>query len=314
MIQVVVSDKRQVANGICRFELAAIDATLPPFEAGAHIDVHVAPGLIRQYSLCNDPAESHRYVIGVLNEPTSRGGSRTLHETIQVGDQLTIGAPRNLFSLEPTAERHLLLAGGIGVTPILSMAWRLHAQGADFEMHYCARSPEHAAFVDVIRAAPFAEQVKFHFDTTQRLDAKALLAEPRTGTHLYICGPGGFMDHMLDTARRCGWADAALHREFFAAPTQGEVGGDQPFDVQLSRSGMTLHVPTDKSVLQVLEAAGVEISSSCEQGICGACLTPVLEGEPDHRDQFLTDAERACNDQFTPCCSRAKGNCLVLDL
>lgn len=317
MIEVIVSKKRPVAEGICSFELIAAQGSLPAFEAGAHIDVHIAPGLIRQYSLCNDPAEAHRYLIGVLNEPASRGGSRGMHEAVKVGDRLTIGTPRNLFALAPDATRHVLIAGGIGVTPILSMAWRLHAGGAAFEMHYCARSPERAAFVDVIRAAPFARHVHFHFDSEPgqpRLDVPTVLGVPNAATHVYVCGPGGFMDHVLDSARQCGWVDSVLHREYFVAPSATDVGCDQPFELELRRSGLLLQVPADVTALQVLEAAGVEVSSSCEQGICGSCLTPVLEGEPDHRDQFMTDAEHARNDQFTPCCSRAQGARLVLDL
>ncbi|AHL74357.1 Vanillate O-demethylase oxidoreductase [Stutzerimonas stutzeri] len=317
MIEVIVSKKCSVAEGICSFELIGVEGPLPAFEPGAHIDVHVAPGVIRQYSLCNDPAESHRYVIGVLNEPASRGGSRGLHEGIKVGDRLHIGEPRNLFALDPTATRHLLFAGGIGVTPILSMAWRLHAMGAEFEMHYCSRSKTHAAFVDAIEAAPFADRVQFHFDNEpaqQKLDAKAVLSEAAAGTHVYVCGPSGFMDHVLDTARQQGWADGVLHREYFVAPTATDTGTDKPFELELKRSGLVVQVPAELTALQVLEAAGVAVESSCEQGICGACLTPVLEGEPEHRDQFLTDAERARNDQFTPCCSRAQSARLVLDL
>lgn len=317
MIEVIVSKKCSVAEGICSFELVSVDAPLPTFEAGAHIDVCVAPGVIRQYSLCNDPAESHRYVIGVLNEPASRGGSRGLHEVIKVGDRLHIGEPRNLFALDPTATRHLLFAGGIGVTPILSMAWRLHAMGAEFEMHYCSRSKTHAAFVDAIEAAPFADRVQFHFDNEpaqQKLDAKAVLSEAAAGTHVYVCGPSGFMDHVLDTARQQDWDDRVLHREYFVAPTPVDADADKPFEMHLKRSGLVLQVPAELTALQVLEAAGVAVESSCEQGICGSCLTPVLEGEPEHRDQFLTDDERALNDQFTPCCSRAKTARLVLDL
>lgn len=317
MIEVMVSKKSPVAEGICSFELVGIEDPLPTFEAGSHIDVYVAPGVIRQYSLCNDPAESHRYVIGVLNEPASRGGSRGMHETIKVGDRLTIGEPRNLFGLNPNASRHLLFAGGIGVTPILSMAWRLHAMAAEFEMHYCVRSRARAAFVDAIQAAPFAERVQFHFDAEpgqQKLDVRAALGVAATGTHVYVCGPAGFMDHVLETARACGWDDSALHREYFVAPTATDAGCDRPFELYLKRSGLVLQVPAELTALQALEAAGVAVDSSCEQGICGSCLTPVLEGEPEHRDQFLTDAERALNDQFTPCCSRAQSARLVLDL
>lgn len=317
MIEVSVVARDNQAEDICSFVLARIDgAPLPAFEAGAHIDVHLPGGLIRQYSLCNPPDENHRYLIGVLKDPASRGGSQAMHEQIQVGQTLLISEPRNLFPLDESAQRSLLFAGGIGITPILCMAERLHQLGADFELHYCARSIERAAFIERLQASPFAARVHMHFDDgddQQRLDIAPLLAEPQPGTHLYVCGPGGFMAHVLDTAKAQGWPDEHAHREYFAAaPSNHDHDGS--FAVQLNSSGQIIQIPADKSVAEALEACGILIPLSCEQGICGTCLTGVLAGEPEHRDLFLTEAEQAQNDQFTPCCSRAKSALLVLDL
>lgn len=317
MIEVLVIARDNPAQDICSFELARADgAPLPAFEAGAHIDVHLPGGLIRQYSLCNPPWEQQRYLIGVLKDPASRGGSQAMHEQIQVGQTLSISEPRNLFALDESAQRSLLFAGGIGITPILCMAERLQQLGAEFELHYCARSIERAAFIERLHASPFADRVQLHFDdgaAEQRLDATALLANPDPGTHLYVCGPGGFMAHVLDTAKARGWPDERAHREYFAAAPSNH-DNDGSFAVQIASSGRIIQIPADKSVAEALEASGIEIQLSCEQGICGTCLTGVLAGEPEHRDLYLTEDEQARNDQFTPCCSRAKSPLLVLDL
>lgn len=316
-LSVRVARKAPEAQDICSFELVAADGgALPAFSAGSHVDVHVPGGLTRQYSLCNDPAEGHRYLIGVLKDPATRGGSKAMHEQVKEGDVLTISAPKNHFGLAHDAKRHLLLAGGIGVTPILCMAERLAVTGAAFEMHYCTRSRERTAFTQRIAASAFAGRVQHHFDdgpAAQKLDIAGLLGTPEAGTHVYVCGPKGFMDAVLGAARGAGWPEAQLHYEFFtAAPV--DTAGDGSFEVQLASSGRVVVVPKDQSVVQALAAAGVEIMTSCEQGVCGTCVTRVLEGKPDHRDVYLTPDEQAANDQFTPCCSRAKSPRLVLDL
>ena len=314
-LRVRVARRVEEADGICSFELVpqGVDE-LPAFTAGSHIDVHVAPGLVRQYSLSNDPSERFRYRIAVLREPSSRGGSAAMHDKIEAGQTLCISPPRNHFPLED-APRSLLLAGGIGVTPILSMARALHAQGKVFNMHYCGRSLSRMAFVEEIGRAPFADSVVLHADDVpeQKLDLQLLLAGPSDDTHLYVCGPGGFMDHMLATARAHGWPDARLHREYFAGIVK-TLPSDGSFEVRLAHRGLTCTVPANKTVVEVLAEHGVEVPTSCEAGVCGTCLTRVLDGTPDHRDTFLTDAERAANDQFTPCCSRALTSLLVLDL
>lgn len=316
MIEVQVVSRKTEAHGICSYELARLDESpLPAFSAGSHIDVHLPDGLIRQYSLCNYPDERHRYLIGVLKDPASRGGSQHLHEQINTGDRLHISEPRNLFPLVHEARRSLLFAGGIGITPILCMAERLAHSNADFELHYCARSSDRAAFVERIRLSAFADRVFVHFDEQPEtlMNAAQVLANPQTDVHLYVCGPAGFMQHVLDSARAQGWAEDRLHREYFAAAAI-DSSHDGSFSVKVASSGQIIEIPADKTVVAVLESHGIDIPMSCEQGVCGTCLTNVLEGIPDHRDMFLTEEEQACNNQFTPCCSRSKSPLLVLDI
>jgi len=317
LMQVRVAAKTLVAEGVAAFDLVPVEgASLPAFDAGAHIDVHVPGGPVRQYSLFELPAESRRYRIGVLRDPQSRGGSARLLEAVQVGDVLAVSPPRNHFALAAGAEHSLLFAGGIGITPILCMAQQLARQQRSFDLHYCGRSLQRMAFVSNLRDAAYAPNVHVHVDEgapQQQLDARAAVASPAAGKHLYVCGPTGFMDHVLGTARALGWDEAHLHREYFAAAPVDQ-SADGPFDLELRKSGKTIHVAADQSAAQAMLDAGVPLSLSCEQGVCGTCMTRVLEGAPDHRDLFLTDAERECNDCFMPCCSRACTARLVLDL
>jgi len=316
-LQVRVARKAQEALDIVTLELVAADGkVLPAFSAGSHVDVQLPGGITRQYSLCNDPKETHRYLIGVLRDPATRGGSAAVHDGLKEGDLLQISAPRNHFPLAHDAKKHLLLAGGIGVTPILCMAERLANTGAAFEMHYATRAPERTAFRARIAASSFAGLVHFHHDNgdaAQKLDLQALLAKPQAGTHLYVCGPKGYMDAVLGTARAAGWPEAQLHYEFFGAEVP-KSDSDAGFEIKLASSGRIVMVPKDQTVTQALAAAGVEVMVSCEQGVCGTCLTRVLEGVPDHKDSYLTPEEQAANDQFTPCCSRSRTPQLVLDL
>jgi len=315
-IAVRVARKLREAEDICSYELVREDgAPLPPFEAGAHIDVHLDDGVVRQYSLCNAPGETHRYQIGVLRDGASRGGSLAMHERIEEGSRLRIGAPKNHFPLAE-AERSLLLAGGIGVTPLLAMAETLARRGAAFELHYCARSPQRAAFRERIRASAFAAHAHFHYDSgeaAQKLDLAGLLEAAGAATQLYVCGPQGFIDHVLGAARAMGWPAARLHVEYFGNAAL-ETGGDRPFEVKLASSGKVVSVAAGQSVIEALAQQGVEIAYSCGEGVCGTCLTRVLDGVPEHRDLYLTEEEQAANDQFTPCCSRARTPLLVLDL
>jgi vanillate O-demethylase ferredoxin subunit len=319
VLQVRVSAKTWLADDIAGYELSPLnDDPLPGFEAGAHIDVHVPEGPVRQYSLYDLPGEHASYRIGVLRDPQSRGGSAKLLDDVQVGDTLSISAPRNHFELHRGPERSILFAGGIGITPILCMAQQLARENRTFEMHYCGRTVSRMAFIDRLQAAHFGNgmQVHVHLDdgpVDQLLDARSAIGTPSADKHLYVCGPTGFMDHILQSARELGWDEAHLHREYFAAGPI-DSSGDGPFEIEVASSGQIIEVAADQSAAHALLDAGFEVSLSCEQGVCGTCMTSVLGGEPDHRDLYLTDDERERNDRFLPCCSRAKTRRLVLDL
>lgn len=315
-LTVRVRRKRAEALDIASFELVRPEGgPLPGFSAGSHVDVHVPGGPMRPYSLCNDDGDPSHYRIAVLRDAGSRGGSTAMHDGVAEGDLLVIGAPRNQFPLQHAA-RTLLFAGGIGITPLLCMAQRLAASGADFRLHYCTRSAERTAFRDELAASPFAERVRFHHDdgdAGQRFDARAALADPHPDQRIYVCGPRGFIDHVTAAARASGLPADRIHIEHFAAEPV-DASGDRAFGVRIASSGLVCDVPAGTSVVQALAAHGVEIPVSCEQGICGTCVTRVLAGECDHRDMYFSEDEQARNDQFTPCCSRAKSPLLVLDL
>jgi vanillate O-demethylase ferredoxin subunit len=317
-IAVRVVRKRVEADGICSFELARADgAALPAFAAGSHVDVQLPGGPVRQYSLCNDPSESHRYLIAVLREAASRGGSAAMHDQVHEGSMLAISPPKNHFALAHDASAHLLMAGGIGVTPILCMAERLATVGAAFEMHYAARTRSRMAFVERIARSRFAGRVQLHLDdgdAAQKLDIAGVLAAQPAGTHVYVCGPRGFMDAVIGAARTAGWPDGRIHFEYFAAGDTTARSGDGAFEVLLASSGRVITVEPDQSVIAALASAGVVVPTSCEQGVCGTCLTRVIDGSPDHRDSYLTSEEQAAGDQFLPCCSRSRSPRLVLDL
>ena len=315
-IAVKVLRRQQEALDIASFELARPDGSaLPGFSAGSHIDVQLPNGLTRQYSLCNDAAEQHRYRIAVLRDPKTRGGSASMHDAVKEGDTLLISEPRNHFPLVH-AQRALLFAGGIGVTPLLCMAQRLAAIGSEFTLHYCTRSAERTAFRAEIAGSGYADRVKFHFDDgapSQKLDLDRVLAKPEAGTHLYVCGPTGFIAWVVKAAEGWGWSKEQVHLEYFGAEAQDTVG-DRAFQVKIASSGAVYEVAAQQTVVQALQAHGIEILTSCEQGVCGTCITRVLQGECEHRDLYFTDEEKAKHDQFTPCCSRAKSPLLVLDL
>lgn len=312
-LRVAVRTKALEAADIHSFELVPLaGASLPRFTAGAHVDVHMPNGVIRQYSICSDPNETHRYIIAVLHEPASRGGSIHMHDKIAVGDILTISEPHNNFGLE-AAGRYLLFAGGIGVTPLLSMAEWLDRSKGDFVLHYFTRSRARCAFFDRIQGSGFADQVKFHFDdaTPAGPSAPLELAKPDEVTRLYICGPAGFIDWIVSQARAAGWDDGRIHIERFVNE-KASAGASIGFEVKLAKSGGVYFIPEDQTIISVLEQNGIDIPYSCEQGVCGTCVTPVLQGRPDHRDACLTDAER--EHSMTLCCSRSLDPLLVLDL
>lgn len=315
MIRVKVAKKAIEALDIVSLELTSEAGPLPAFTAGSHIDVEVKPGMIRQYSLCNHPAESDRYLIAVLREPNSRGGSVAVHDEIKVGDVVTISEPRNNFALVE-AKQILLLAGGIGITPILSMAEWLWDAEVPFQLHYCTRSPSKAAFRDRLIQSPFGSFVGFHFDdgeASQKLSMPKVLGSPEPGKHLYICGPMGFIEAATASAAERGWPSETVHREYFKAPAP-QPGENAAFQVKIQSTSEVIDILAEESVAAALDRHGIHIPLSCELGVCGTCLTRVLEGVPDHRDVYLTDEEKGNNDRFTPCCSRAMTPMLVLDL
>lgn len=315
LLELVVVHREDAAEGIVVVHLAAASgAMLPAFEAGAHVVVHLGDGLVRPYSLCGSPADRSRYRLGILLDTVSRGGSAAVHRDLHPGRFLRVSAPRNHFALARDARLSVLIGGGIGITPLLAMAHQLQADGRSFQLHYFARAKSRAAFLPELAAATFAAQVELHLDdapAAQRREMADLLPHSGAATHLYVCGPSGFMDHVIGLAKAAGHADAQIHREYFAG--QADVGGGS-FQVELASSGRIIQVERDVSIVKALAGAGVRIDIACEEGVCGTCLCNVLGGEPDHRDVYLTDEEKAANDQMLLCCSRSKSPRLVLDL
>ena len=315
LLKVVVRKREEQGEGVVVLDLSDPSGQpLPAFEAGAHVDIHLKTGLVRQYSLCGDPANADAYRLGVLKDPASRGGSVAVHELLLEGREIEISLPRNHFPLAGDARRSILIGGGIGITPMVAMAYALNARDSDFELHYCGRSRSRSAFLDELGNAAFATRLHTHFDdeaSEQKLDLQRVLGAPQAGVHVYVCGPAGFMDWVIAEALKAGYADDHVHREYFQVEVDASGAG---FEVVAQRSGKTVQVAEGQSIVEALEAVGIKIEVSCEQGVCGTCLCDVLEGEPDHRDVYLTDEEKSANDQILVCCSRAKSNKLVLDI
>ncbi|MGO4392448.1 2Fe-2S iron-sulfur cluster-binding protein [Variovorax sp. M-6] len=315
---------RQEAEGVVSLDLrAATGEDLPPFTAGSHVAFEIpapdgAAPLLRQYSLCNDPSERDRYLIGVGLDPASRGGSAWLHTGVEVGAVLRAQAPRNHFALDESAAHSILVAGGIGITPLLAMARRLGALGRRWTLYYCVRTPSRAAFLDVLRAIPCGEVVPVHdaMPGVASLDLPAVIASAAADTHLYCCGPAPLMQAFERAA--AGRAAHTVHVEWFKAgppaPGLAPAATAGSFALHLAHSGRTLQVPADKSVLETLLDAGIAIDSSCRDGICGSCETRVLAGTPDHHDAVLSASERAAGDRMMVCVSRCKGEALTLAL
>lgn len=313
------------APGIRSFVVARVDgAPFGSYEAGAHIDVTGPSGIVRQYSLCGDPDDTHRHVFAVKRESASRGGSRALHEHVKIGSRLTVGVPRNRFRLAPRASLHVLVGAGIGVTPLVSMAYRLARDAAPFVLHYFVRSEQHAAFLPLLRRPPFAAHLRLHCGIEPGdLDATLgdFLAGCDADAQVYTCGPVPFMDQVIDAAGRRVPADA-IHFERFAADTahadtRAGIDATQTtgaFDLRLARDGRTVHVSADVSIVDALASIGIEIDTSCGEGICGTCMVDVLDGEPDHRDHCLSQSERASGKTICCCVSRSRSPALVLDL
>ncbi|MFC5607278.1 PDR/VanB family oxidoreductase [Variovorax soli] len=316
-LTVRVARIRRETPEILSFELAhPWGRELPGFEAGAHIDVKMPGGFARQYSLARAPGVSSdgRYLIGVKREGASRGGSASMHERVREGDLLPISAPRNTFPVQADGRRHLLLAGGIGMTPLLAMAQHLARRGADFTLCVFARSREHLAFADALAAPDLAPHVRLHLDdgasANEKIDLAALLRAHEDGTHLYMCGPAGFMAAVRKAASH--WPEEAVHAEYFAAPSDSSVPAGRPFSLRLTQRGFSVPVAADQTAVDALHDFGIDIPVSCEQGLCGTCVVPAEGAGAEHRDFCLTSAER--QHKVALCCSRAREQELVVHL
>ncbi len=313
-LQARVHALRCEADDIISLELHPIGAeNFPPFEAGAHIDLHLPNGMLRSYSLANSPSERHRYLLGVLKEAGGRGGSRQVHD-LRIGTQLAISAPRNNFPLHELASHSLLVAGGIGITPILSMARRLKELGRSAELLYLARSRRSAAFVEEVQALGLP--VTWHFDDQAGgpPDLAAMLRQrgPQGDTHYYACGPGPMLRAFEET---CDALNYTWHLERFAPVEIAPSAAPQrPYTVDLRKSGKRFEVAPGGSLRQSLIEHAIAVPFSCCEGVCGSCETKVLEGEPEHRDSVLTKAERESNKAMMVCVSGCKSEKLVLDL
>ena len=319
-IETKIIDRQEVAERIIQIELQG-QAPLPEFEPGAHVDVRIPhTDLVRQYSMLNDPAQSDTYVLAIQHELQSRGGSSALFQHAQVGDRLWISPPKNRFQLVAEAPHHILIAGGIGITPLLSMAQSLRRTQASFVLHYSTRNRARTAFYETLSTGPLAEQVRFYHDDYQghiAFNLRMALEKIDLRSHVYVCGPATLIRAVQAGARVVGLPLEQVHSEYFSLeglstpPTAQE---NTPFEVVLAKSQQRVTVAADESIVQALEKIGVSVLVSCQEGICGTCVTPVLEGIPQHRDHYLHPEEKASHRLMTPCCSRAQSPTLVLDL
>ena len=300
---------RLAADATLLFDLTPLDGAPPQgIEAGAHIDVTLPNGLVRQYSLCNSPTERDRYVVGVKRDRNSRGGSAYMHDELRVGTVLDISPPRNHFALDETAGHTVLVAGGIGITPIACMAERLAALGRPYELHYSVRERGEALFTHRLPG------MHLHVDAEQPpgtfMDIAAIARAAPPDAHLYCCGPGPMLDAFVAATE--GRPAGHVHLERFSADI--DVASTGGFAVELARTGRTVQIEPGQTILEAVRACGVDVRASCQQGVCGACETRVLQGTPDHRDMLLSKEEKAANDVMMICCSGSLGPHLVLDL
>ncbi len=312
---VKIVDIRREAQHVVSLHLESVDGSaLPAYTPGAHVDLQLPNGLVRQYSLYEPHREGHPYRIAVLRDPNSRGGSNAVHDLLRVGQSLNLGRPRNKFELQDT-EHALLLAGGIGITPILCMARHLHELGRSFEFHYFVRDRANAAFLDLLSHCPWSRVVHVHVDDepSTSLDRDTVLHLRPGDARVFMCGPAGFLSYFESELRQRSWPEDRVHLERFAAQPL-EADGSQQFTLRLVRSATELQIPESCSMLSVLLDHGYDVPYSCEQGYCGTCLTQVLAGVPEHLDTFLTDDQKAKNDVVMLCCSRARSSILEIDL
>jgi ferredoxin-NADP reductase len=311
-LQLRVASRTTGAEGVVVLELQdPSGADLPAWAPGAHIDLQLREGLVRQYSLCGDPGDRSVWRIAVLREPAGRGGSAHVHQALGEGVTVAVRGPRNHFPLVDSP-RYLFIAGGIGITPILPMLTAVEAVGAEWELHYGGRSRRSMAFLEALETATGSRVTLHPQDEVGLIDLPAILSTPRPDTLVYSCGPEPLLKAV---EHHCAaWPEGSMHLERFMPKDRGAPIRADAFEVELTVSGLTLTVPPDRSVLEVVEDAGVQVLSSCQEGTCGTCETPVLAGKVDHRDSLLTPAEQAANDTMFICVSRAACPKLVLEL
>ena len=321
-LKIKVERLQQLTSGIKKFEFVSLDnRDLPRFTAGAHLDFHLENGLIRSYSLANNPKEINRYVTAVLREEAGAGGSKFMHDNVSVGDELKVTGPSNNFELSDIANKHILLGGGIGITPLMAMGYELMSNSIPCHLHYCTRSREETAFIEEVEEI-FGDNLTFYHDggnPAEGIDLEATLANQPKGAHLYICGPAGLLKAAREITNH--WDKGSVHFELFQSiNTQDEMelaeqrnSANLEFEVELAQSGITLLIPEDKSILQVLWENNIEVLHACEEGWCGNCIVDHLGGGVDHRDEVLDDLERETKMQV--CVSRAlPGEKIILDL
>ena len=317
-----VNKLQQLTSGIKRFEFVSpVGDDLPVFTAGAHLNFHLDNGLIRSYSLANNPKESNRYVTAVLREETGGGGSKYMHDNVSVGDELKVTGPSNNFELADIPGTHILLGGGIGITPLLAMGHKLKAENRPRHLHYCTKSREETAFVEEVEQI-FGDNLTFYHDggdPSKGINLKETIGVQLIDANLYICGPTGLLSAARDVTSH--WTVGSVHFEIFQSTKSKEEKAaeakldnrNQAFEVELAQSGRTLMIPEDKSILQVLWENEIEVLHACEEGWCGNCVVDYLEGGVEHRDEVLDDSERESKLQV--CVSRAlPGEKIILDL
>ena len=321
-LKLMVVEIAQLTPSIKKLVFAsANDSALPVWEAGAHLLFELPNGLHNAYSLANNPAERGRYVTAILRESGGKGGSVYMHDDIKVGDVLKVTGPQNNFPIDKNAKKHLLIAGGIGITPLLAMGYRLAEMKADYHLHYCSKLASETAFIDEVKAV-FGACVTFHHDggdPSKGINLAEVLKSPAPGQHLYICGPAGLLNAVRETSKH--WPEGSVHFELFGstrsaaeiAAMQHEAG-DDTFEVECVKSGVTLSVPPTKSIMQVLWDNNIEVLYACEEGWCGNCKVGLISGKVDHRDEYLSEKERETAIQV--CISRAAPGekKLVLDI
>ena len=308
-----VRTRTDETSDIMSVTLEPVNGILPPVDPGAHIDIEIAPNCIRQYSLCQGIGEDDVYRLGILRDPESRGGSAGAFDRMQVGKEFRISAPRNNFSLKDVAGNTHLYAGGIGITPLLPMAESLGARSRDFKLHYSTRSRDRTAFLSRLSHPGLEGNISIYHDDAVGAPRFEVADIPgfEDDSQIYICGPSGFIDAVRSAAVQRGWPEASIHIERF----RNDVGwsGDR-FTVVAARSGLSVEVAEGETIAAKLLDAGVDVPLSCEEGICGACLTAVLEGQPDHRDAFQTEDEKRAGTHMTLCCSRSRTPTIVVDI